>query len=263
MASAPPVEERSRGPLPASRTRSLLARGVSLLVVIAAIGVGIYLGRAIAYYGSLGDLGGILAVGVLRFVLIGPVIGLVVVGLIATKLRHGKPNLAIWTILAAGGLLAVGAIGGSVTAAATGGLYQAPLVLSATGQTRTALIAGTMPFVGQEPGRADCRSIDNGRAVAMVTALEVGHLGAGTLRATLNLAGPGADGTTAEFWIADIPTAPSSRSGEATCRSSIRAPTAPRAAWPSTFHGPKTRRPRAMRQHHRPRRHGHRPSRAR
>jgi len=189
MSSAPPVEPRSRGPRPASRTRSLLARGVSLLVLIAAIGVGIYLGRAIAYYGSLGDLGGILAVGVLRFVLIAPLIGLGVVGLIATKLRHGKPNLAIWTILAAGGLLAVGAIGGSVTAAATGGLYQAPLVFSATGETRTELTAGTTPFVGQEAGRADCRSVDNGSAVAMVNVLEVGRLGAGTLRATLSRAG--------------------------------------------------------------------------
>jgi hypothetical protein len=205
MSSPPPVEPRSRGLRLASRTRSLLARCVSLFVLIAAIGFGIYLGRAIAYYGSLGDLGGILAVGVLRFVLIAPVVGLVVVGLIATKLRHGKPNLAIWTILTAGGLLTVGAIGGSVTAAATGGLYQAPLVLSATGETRTELTAGTMPFVGQEAGRADCRSVDNGRAVAMVTALEVGRLGAGTMRATLSVAGTGSDGATAEFWIADVP----------------------------------------------------------
>ncbi|MEA2620699.1 MAG: hypothetical protein QOC97_1472, partial [Chloroflexota bacterium] len=62
MPSAPPVEPRPRGPRPGSHMRSLLARGVSLLVLLAAIGVGIYLGRAIAYYGSLGDLGGVLAV---------------------------------------------------------------------------------------------------------------------------------------------------------------------------------------------------------
>jgi hypothetical protein len=128
-----------------------------------------------------------------------------VVSLIATKLRHGKPNLAIWTILSAAGLLAVGAIGGSLTAAATGGLYQAPLVFSATGETRTELTVGTMPFVGQEAGRAECRSVDNGSAVAMVNALEVGRLGAGTLRATVSLAGTGSDGAMAEFWIADVP----------------------------------------------------------
>jgi hypothetical protein len=205
MSSAPPVEPRSRRPRPPSHMRSLLARGVSLLVLLAAIGVGIYLGRAIAYYGSLGDLGGILAVGVLRVVLIAPLIGLVLVGVIATKLRHGKPNLVIWTILGAGGMLAVGAIGGSITAAATGGLYQAAVVLSATGETRTELTASPMPFVGQEAGRADCRSVDNGRAVAMVTALDVGRLGAGSMRATVSLAGTGSDGATAEFWIADIP----------------------------------------------------------
>ena len=199
-ATAAPASEAS----PRARTRSLLGRGVSVLIAIAAIVLGIYLGRAIAYYGSLGDLGGVLAVGVLGFILVAPIVGLVLIGLIATKLRHGKPNLAIWTILAAGGLLAVGGIGGKLTAGATGGLYQAPLVLSATGETHADLTGGTMPFVKREGGRADCRSVSNGRTVAMVTALEVGRLGSGDMRATLSLAGTGSDGATAEFWIADV-----------------------------------------------------------
>lgn len=188
-------------------SRSAIGTTLSVLVVAGACVIGVLVGRAIAYQASVGGLGGALGVGFLSFLLIVTVVGLAAVGLVATKVRHGHISRAIGTILAAAGLLTAGAIGGHATAAAFGGLHHEPVVLEATGQTRFELQAGTMPFVTRDGGRAVCRSVPDGRNVADVTALELGELGSGTVRATLTLPVQASDVATAEFWIdgGDLP----------------------------------------------------------
>jgi len=193
------------GTAPARSSRWILGGILSVVVVVVAMVLGVLGGREVAYYGSLGGLGGVLGAGILTFFIVAMVIALTLVGLIAMKIRHGKANLAIRTLLAAAGLLSVGAIGGDATAGALGGLYRQPVVLGATGETHAALQADATPFVARDGGRADCRSVPDGRSVETVTALEVGRLGSGALRATLSLAASGSDGASAEFWIADVP----------------------------------------------------------
>ena len=61
-----------------------------------------------------------------------------------------------------------------------------PVVLQATGATHNVVISGgTMRFVARDGGRARCQSVADSEAVAGITALELGELGPGTLRATL------------------------------------------------------------------------------
>jgi len=182
-------------------SRSAIGRPASVLVAVGACVVGVLAGRAIAYEGSVGGLAGVLGAGILSFFLIVAVVGLALVGLIATKIRHGHVSRPIGTLLAAAGLLATGALGGHATAAAFGGLYHEPVVLEATGATRFDMQAVAVPFVARDGGRAVCRSVPDGRTVADVTALELGELGSGTLRATLSLPAQASDGAAAEFWI--------------------------------------------------------------
>jgi hypothetical protein len=178
--------------------------------VVLAVGagvVGIIVGRQIAYLPTIFEFGSLDAA--ILTVLVGTaVVGLASIGLIARKIRHGHVNLAIGTILASAGLLALGALGGDATAAATGGLGPPePVVLESAGEASLAMPAGAVPFVAHDRGRATCSSVPDGRNVETVTALELGKLGPGTLRATLTLPAGASDAAKAEFWIdgADIP----------------------------------------------------------
>jgi len=69
------------------------------------------------------------------------------------------------------------------------------------------LQAGAIPFVARDGGRADCSSGPDSQAVARITALDLGELGSGTLRATIGVPGQAADGATAELFIdgGDLP----------------------------------------------------------
>jgi hypothetical protein len=58
-----------------------------------------------------------------------------------------------------------------------------------------------MPFVAMDGGRARCLSVPDSQTVADVTALDLGELGSGLLRATLGLAAQTSD-TTVELFIA-------------------------------------------------------------
>jgi hypothetical protein len=82
-----------------------------------------------------------------------------------------------------------------------------PVVLAATGTTRMQMPAGPLSFVAKNDGAADCRSGPDSRAVAGVTALELGELGSGTLRAMVGLPGPEDAGASAQFFIdgGDLP----------------------------------------------------------
>jgi hypothetical protein len=116
-------------------------------------------------------------------------------------MRRGHVSRAIATLLAASGLLVTGAFGGGASAAATGALYHEPVVLDASGSTTFTLDAGRVPFVASLSGRASCGSDPDGRTVIDVTALDLGELGSGTLRAFVGLPVAATESATAEFFI--------------------------------------------------------------
>lgn len=199
---SPPVGPASAsGPAEPKRPRSAIGMSLSVLVAAGACILGVLAGRAIAYQRSLGGLGEFVDAVVLTFLVILGVVGLVLIGLFATKIRHGQISRAIATTLAAAGLLAAGTVGGNATSSASGGLYHQPVVLEAAGQTHFELEPVVVPFVAKDPGRAACSSVPDGRTVAAITALELGKLGSGTLRATLSLTAQAPDRATAEFFI--------------------------------------------------------------
>jgi hypothetical protein len=189
------------------RPRSVLGRWLSVALAAGACAIGVLVGRSIAYAKSVGGIGGAFEAAFLSFLLIVAVVVLVLIALIALKVRHGHISQPIATILAAAGLLATGAFGGHTTAAAFGGLYREPVALEAAGQTTIDLQAGDIPFAARVASKASCTSVPDGRAVASITALELGDLGSGGLRATVHLADEVSNGATAEFWIdgADLP----------------------------------------------------------
>lgn len=200
--AGPPVAPASvLGPPESKASRRSLAMWLSVLVTIGALVVGVLAGREIAYERSVGGLEGVLGGAILIAFLVVAVVGLVAVGLIATTIRHGHVSRAIGTMLAAAGFLTIGAFGGGATAGAAGGLYHQPVVLQATGQAHVELQAGAVPFVARDGGRAECRSVPDGSTVADVTALELGKLGSGGLRATVSLPAAGSYAASAEFWI--------------------------------------------------------------
>lgn len=82
-----------------------------------------------------------------------------------------------------------------------------PLVLDATGSTHIEMPRGALPFVARDGGRAACRSGPDSLKVADVTALELGELGSGTLRAMLGLPLETSDKASAELFIdgGDLP----------------------------------------------------------
>jgi hypothetical protein len=191
------------------RPGSILGTSLSVALAAGACAIGLLVGRSIAYSKSVGGMGGAFEAAILIFFLIVAVIILVLVALIGMKLRHGHMSQPIATLLAVAGLLAIGALGGHTTAAAFGGLYRQPVVLQATGRTTIDLQAGDVPFAARLAGEATCDSVPDGQAVASITALALGELGSGTLRAHLSLAAEGSDSVagTAEFWIdgGDLP----------------------------------------------------------
>jgi hypothetical protein len=165
---------------------SLRTRAVLAIVSVVALGLGVAVGRSIAYTASLGGLEGI--GGAITGGLFGIVIAvLLVVGVVAIRVRGGL-STPIVSLLLAAGLAGVGAVGGWATAGATGGTYVAPVEHSAKGSTQAELSDTLVPFVPRDAGEADCRSIPDGEAVAGITALDLGELGSGTLRAEF---GPG------------------------------------------------------------------------
>ncbi len=181
--SGPAVTPMSAlGSIEPKRSRSAIGTTVSVVMVVGACVVGVLVGRAIAYWDSVGELSAITGA-VLSVVTIVAVVGLALIGLIATKLRHGHVSRAIVTILAAAGLLAVGAVGGGATASALGGTYRTPIVLTSPAETHVSLAATSMSFTAHDQGPAECRSEPDGRSVASLASLDLGQLGSGTLRA--------------------------------------------------------------------------------
>jgi hypothetical protein len=200
------IGESADGAARAPESRSTTSRAISVVLAIGAVVVGVVLGRGIAYEASHRELG-VIGAAVLMMSVIGVVVAMAAVALIATKIRHGHGSRAIATILAAAGLLAASAFGGGVTARALGGTYHDPVVLDALGETTFALDPGALPFVARVSGRADCRSEPDGQTVVDMTALDLGELGPGTLRAMVSLPIQASEPATAEFFIdgGDLP----------------------------------------------------------
>jgi hypothetical protein len=188
------------------RSRPAAARTAFVIVAVLAVVIGVLVGRAIAYEASHGGFGAIGAA-VLAMLLAALVVGMALIGLVATKIRHGQVSRAIATILSASALLALSAVGGGVTARATGGTYQDPIVLEATGEVTVALDAGPLPFVPTVLGQADCRSAPDGRTVVDISARDLGELGSWTLRASVSLPTSTSEPARAAFFIdaGDLP----------------------------------------------------------
>ena len=171
-----------------------------------ALVIGVLCGRAIAYSASQGGLS-VLGAGILVVLVGAVVVVLCVIAVVATTIRRGHVSGAIVNVFAAAGLLAAGTLGGSATAAATGGLYHATVVLEAPGETIFRLDSATLPFASRGSGEATCQSDPDGRTVVGILALQLGELGPGTLRANISLPVAASEPATAEFFVdaGDLP----------------------------------------------------------
>lgn len=187
---------------PAARSsRSAIGRTITVVVEAGACIFGVFVGREIAHQGSLGGFGGSMNALFLGFLLILSAGAVGLVGLIALAFRLGHASQAVSTIFVSAGLILLGAVGGGGTAGFTGGIYHEPAVLHTEGETQIELRPNALMFVAQDHGRARCESVPDGRDVAVVTGLELGELGSGTLRATLPLKAETRVGARAEFFI--------------------------------------------------------------
>ena len=203
-----PVERASAGGPAATNGRATPAWRRPWFIAIggAALVIGVLCGRAIAYSASQGGLG-VLGAGLLIVLVGAVVVVLCVIAVVATTIRRGHVSRAIVNVFAAAGLLAAGTLGGSATAAATGGLYRTAVVLEAPGETTLRLDTATLPFATRGGGGATCQSDPDGRTVVGIMALELGELGPGTLRATVSLPLAASEPATAEFFVdaGDLP----------------------------------------------------------
>jgi hypothetical protein len=162
---------------------------LTALVVLVATTVGFLTGREIAHEFNAGGFTWFGAI-LLLFFLAVAVVGLVLIALIAAAFRRGF-SLAIGRVLASAALLAVSGYLGNVTAVATGGALPPPVFLTADADVQVRLDKSSVPFVARDAGRAECHSVQDGRDVQEVMAMELGEFGAGTLQATVSI-GPSA-----------------------------------------------------------------------
>ena len=187
-----------------AEARSRPATLVALIVMAVAAVAGIGIGREVAYEQSAGGfLPGVFILGVVILV----EAAIVIIGVLALIIRRGHPSLAVGTTFAAAVLIAAGGVAGRTTAAQTGGLYQPPVVLRAAGEAHLTVNAGGVSFVPRQADVAECMSLPDSREIEAISALDLGELGAGTLRGSIHLPPPGGGDATASFFIdgGDLP----------------------------------------------------------
>jgi len=186
------------------RRRSSASTVVVAIVAIGAVVAGIFVGREIALEQSRGLF---LAGAVPMFLLAIVVVGLCLVGLVSLGVRRGRLNVAIGTVFATAGLLAGGSVAGWASAGATSGTEPVPVVLRAAGTATLTMAADPGAFAARDGGAATCESEQDGRGVAIVTALDLGELGSGTMRARVSPSADGPDAGRVELWIdgGDLP----------------------------------------------------------
>jgi len=197
------VRQPVAGSSPTDADRPPRRAVVLIFIGIGAALVGGLVGREIARENSVyALLGGAIA----TFFLVVTIGVLVLIGFIALAVRRGDLSVPISAMLVVAGTLAAGAVGGDVTARATGGTYVAPVVLETPG-TMTLAMPGDLQFVAGTDASARCASTPDGRTVADVVGLDLGKLGPGTLRGTIRLPDQGSDDASASFFIdaGDLP----------------------------------------------------------
>jgi hypothetical protein len=173
----------------------------SRLWVLAGTVVGVLAGRSIASSLSRGGLDGTLGAAFLLYGVVFAAVALVAAGGLvawrgkAVRTRAGRP----WFLAAA--VLAVGAVVGNLTAPLLGGTYHEPVALSASAAVHLQLEATSMPFAAKDQGLAECRSEPDGRVMVGLSALDLGELGPGTMRAGLTLAPAGATTATLALFL--------------------------------------------------------------
>lgn len=187
--------------LPTRRGPSPLVGIISLIVVVAASTIGLFTGRALAFMSSRGGLENIF--GIMSYVLMlgGAVIALVVIGLAATKFRHGHVTWAIGTVFGSAALLVAGTLAGLATAAKSGGTYHEPVVLVAPASVHVRLTPVAVSFVAHDAGQAECHSVPDHRTFNDLSALDLGELGPGTLRGGLTVWADGSGSGSMELFI--------------------------------------------------------------
>lgn len=202
-------EDQIDDPSPADHARgpSPLVGITSLIAVVAAATLGLFAGRTFAYFSSQGGLEGIFGKAYLVLFLGGVFIALVVIGLAATKFRHGHITWAIGSVFVSAALLVAGTLVGTATAAATGGTYHEPVVLVAPASVHLRLVPVALSFVAQDAGQAECHSIPDQRTFSDLSALDLGELGPGTLRGGFTIWANGSGSGSMELFIdgGDLP----------------------------------------------------------
>ena len=149
------------------------------------LAVGGFLGYQAAYAQSLGGFNTI-AAGLLWSV-IGVLAGIAGLVGIGNDLRPaGRGRAASRYSFAVAALIAAGGVGGTAAVRAFDLGYHEPVVLQARGDA-SAILDGVPAFVPRASGRADCRSVADGTDVERVTALSLGGLDGGPLRADIAL----------------------------------------------------------------------------
>ena len=157
-------------------------RFVLLLVVVAWLAGGIAVGRGYAWSQSVGGMSA-------AFSSVG--FGLAAVALLVFGLAAAVVERVIRAPRGAGGRVTGAAVvaviagiaAGNATAAATGGTYVEPIVLSSVGTINAVVSSPSATFRPTGDAPATCGSVADGNALEGVTALDVGELGGGTLRA--------------------------------------------------------------------------------
>jgi hypothetical protein len=164
--------------VPASRS----GRIALFVIVVAWLIGGIAVGRGYAWSQSVGGLNA--AAG-------GVVFGLAAIAVLVFGLAAAAVERVIGAPRGSGGratraaivALIVGIVAGYATAAATGGTFVEPIVRESAGTMNAAITSPTATFRPKSASPATCGSIADGDAVESVTALDLGELGDGTLRA--------------------------------------------------------------------------------
>ena len=172
-------------PPPRFLARSPIGRGIALIIAVSALAIGALLGNDVAKYLETGGFAMLGAYIWIVTIVVG-IVGLTAPAVVAWLVRRRRMSPAIATLLVAGVLLGTGAIGG----AGAFGLARderEPVEFQAPGRVRVEIRGASPPFTARIDAAAECSSVADDRSVGSVSALDVGELGSGTVRASISL----------------------------------------------------------------------------
>jgi hypothetical protein len=153
-----------------------------VVIVLGSLVGGIALGRNHAWNQSVGGMTAAFG-GIVFAIAAGAMLVFGIAAAVAERIfRAPRGSSGRATKVAVAGLV-VGGLLGYGTAAATGGTYREPVIRESAGTTNAVITTPSDGFVPTADGPATCRSVSDGDAIGEVTALDLGQLGNGTLRA--------------------------------------------------------------------------------